>query len=369
MERFNLKRRNGMGRMQLSLFALAGLSLLLAHGLRLPLAGSRATGILAFLGGLVVTAVAIKLVAGAADIGRTTDFDRYVNAAIISAEAEPAPIIAFSGASYSRNGIDPERLTLALRERGYPHQVVNLSIEAASILERDKHLSQFITGAGRTPDIVFVEVAQDFDHRAAYMFGNSKFNARAIEQYDLATTAWTSFGILGGACQGVKGCVLDAGFLTAHSVLNFFNVGLIGSGETPASVGAVPAYDPQFQPRAESVTEQAFERIDQAPVDGPQWVRSYRVQQRNRLLEQGVRSVAYYQPPALSPETRAYADALCRGELVDQICLSPDDPSLMADLSGDYWFDPSHLLDTGTAIYNAWLVDQIIASGILEPAS
>ncbi|MEO1659830.1 MAG: hypothetical protein AAFR51_02495 [Pseudomonadota bacterium] len=352
--------------MYFSLFACAGLGLLFAHSLRLPFSGSRLPAILAFFGGLIVSAICIKMAAGAADIGRTTDFDRYVKAAVLSAEQDPAPIIAFSGASYSRNGIDPERLTLALRERGYPHRVVNLSIEAASILERDTHLSQFMTSANRVPDIVFVEVAQDFDDRAAYMFGNSKFNARAIEQYDLTGTAWTSFGILGGACQGAKGCVLDAGYLAAHSLLNFFNVGLIGSGETLASVGAVPAYDPQYEPRVESRPEEALARTPQDPVNGPQWVRSYRSLQRQRLLDQGVREVAYYQPPALSSETRAYADALCRGELAERVCISPDRPDLMQALNDDHWFDPSHLLDSGTAIYNAWLVEQIIASGVLE---
>ncbi|MCR9268801.1 MAG: hypothetical protein NXH72_02315 [Hyphomonadaceae bacterium] len=349
-----------------SVFALAALGLVFAHSLKLPVNGSRFGAILAFVLGLLVSAFAIKALAAANGIGRTTDFDRFVNAAVLETRQDGAPLIVFTGASYSRNGIDPERLTLALRERGYPHRVVNLSIEAASILERDAHLKQFMSLSERVPELVFVEVAKDFDQRAAYMFGNSKFNTRAIEQFDLTASAWTGFGILGGACQGAKGCALDTAYLGLHAALNIFNIGLIGGGETQASVAATPAYDPQSTPRAQSVSTQALERAPFIAIQGPQWARSFRHQQRQRLQQAGVQTVAYYQPPTLDPEARAYVDGLCAGELVEAICLSPNDPALMQRLNGDHWFDPSHLLDSGTAIYNAWLVDQMIASGALE---
>ncbi len=352
--------------MQWSLFLLAGIALILAHGLKLPLMGRRMTAISAFVGGLLLSAVTVKAIAGAAGIGRTTDFDRYVNAAVATATQDDAPLIVFTGASYSRNGIDPDRLTLALRDRGFPHRVVSLSIEAASILERDAHLEQFMTLSGRVPDVVFVEVAKDFDERAAYMFGNSKFNTRAIEQFDLATAAWTGFGILGGACRGMKNCALDSAYLGAHSALNFFNVGLVSGGERSSDIDAVPAYDPQSEPRRETNPDLALQSKLAETYQGPQWARSFRLQQLRRLKSEGVRQVAYYQPPALDPEARAYMDGLCVGEFVQNTCISPNDPALMRQLNGDFWFDPSHLLDSGTAIYNAWLVDQIIASKVLE---
>ena len=352
--------------MHWSLFILAGLGLMLAHALKLPGSGSRLSSIMAFLVGLFVTALAVKSLAAANGIGRTTDFDRFVNAAVIEAMQDDAPLVVFTGASYSRNGIDPERLTLALRERGYPHRVVNLSIEAASILERDAHLQQFMALSGRAPDVVFVEVARDFDERAAYMFGNSKFNVRAIEQFDLSNAVWTSFGILGGACDGVKGCLMDSAYLGAHTTLNFLNVGLIGGGEPPTETKAVPAYDPQVEARAKSQPDLALKSNPVSVFQGPQWVRSFRYQQQRRLAAQGVRQVGYYQPPTLDPQARAYLDGLCAGEFVEHACISPNDPVLMEQLNGEHWFDPSHLLDSGTAIYNRWLVNEIIVSQILE---
>ncbi|GAB5456825.1 MAG: hypothetical protein Hens2KO_30540 [Henriciella sp.] len=352
--------------MHWSFFAIAALGLLLAHGLRLPFAGSRTVSAAAFLAGLAVAVIVIKSLAAANGIGRTTDFDRFVNAAVIETADDYSPIIVFTGASYSRNGIDPERLTIALRERGYPHRVVSLSIEAASLLEREQHLKQFIELSGKVPDLVFIEVARDFDHRAAYMFGNSKFNMRAIEQFDLATTAWTGFGVLGGACDGLKGCVLDAAYLGLHSALNTLNVGLIGAGEKAINVSAVPAYDPQIEPREAAEITLSLKTQPAEVFQGPQWIRSYRYQQQQRLLAQGTRAIAYYQPPILDPEARAYIDGLCEGELFAFECFSPNAPDLMAQLNGEHWFDPSHLLDSGTAIYNAWLVEQIVSSGILE---
>ena len=352
--------------MHWSFFAIAALGLLLAHGLRLPFAGSKALSGGAFLAGLVLAVLVIKFLAAAYGIGRTTDFDRFVNAAVVEVRETDAPIIVFTGASYSRNGIDPERLTIALREQGYPHQVVNLSIEAASLLEREQHLEQFIKLSGKVPDIVFIEVAQDFDHRAAYMFGNSKFNTRAIEQFDLPTTGWTVFGILGGACDGLKGCVLDSAYLGLHTALNILNVGLIGRGEKPANVTAVPAYDAQFEPRETSNPALSLKIAPAEVFQGPQWIRSYRYQQQKRLLAQGTRAGGYYQPPVLDPDARAYVHGLCGGELFAFDCFSPNSHELMSQLNGNHWFDPSHLLDSGTAIYNSWLADQIISSGVLE---
>lgn len=352
--------------MHWSLFVLAAIALVLAHGLRLPSISARGPALFAFLIGLIASAGAIKVLAAASDIGRSTDFDRYVNAAVLAAQEDDAPLIVFTGASYSRNGIDPDRLTRDLRARGYPHRVVSLSIEAASILERDAHLTQFMELSGRVPDVVFVEVASDFDQRAAYMFRNSKFSTRAIEQFDLRTTAWTGYGILGGACHGTKDCLMDAAFLGVHSALNLLNIGLVGGGEPAAAVAAETAYDPQTSPRRDSDPALALDSRLASTYRGPQWARAFRQSQARRLNKAGVREVAYYQPPALDPEVRAYMDGLCVGEFEQHACISPNDPALMAQLNGDYWFDPSHLLDSGTEIYNAWLVEQIISSGVLD---
>lgn len=356
--------------MHWSLFALATLALIAAHSLKLPrAAGGWLSAIAFFSVGLISSALLIKALASANDIGRTTEFDSFVNAAVIAAQQDPAPLIVFTGASYSRNGIDPERLTLALKERGFNYRVVSLSIEAASILERDAHLKQFMTAAERVPEIVFVEVSGAFDNKAAYMFGNSKFSERAIEQFDLRTTAWSLLGVTNKACEGMTDCVKDAAFLGLHSALNFVNIGLIGKGETARDADAVPAYDPQFEPRYEIDPKETLNEAEAAPEYGKQWVRSYRYQQRERLIADGVRHVAYYQPPLLYEDARAYTEGLCRGELADLPCIHSNDPTLMAALTGDYWYDRGHLLDDGTAIYNNWLVDQMIASGVLEPAS
>ena len=352
--------------MHWTLFAFGGLALVFAHGLKLPRQGTRLLAISAFVGGLLATVMIIKLVAGALDIGRTTDFDRIVNAAVAEARQDDAPLIVFTGASYSRNALDPERLTIALTEAGYRFRAINLSIEAASVMERDAHLAQFMTLSGRTPELVFVEVAKAFDYKAAFMFGNSKFNARAIEQFDIPTSVRTLSGIAEGACEGTTGCIKDTGFLGLHAALNFFNVGLIGRGEKPTDADAVMSYDPQYEARLQSTPSALPEILDVTPQPVPQWVSGYRAQMHERLLSRGVQTVGYYQPPVQPADQRMYVAALCEHELRSYTCIDSEDPELLSALNGAFWFDRDHLLDDGAAIYTKWLANELIESGVLE---
>lgn len=352
--------------MHWTLLAFGGLALLAAHGLKLPRQGKRIAAISAFLIGLLATVLIIKFTASAFGIGRTTDFDRIVNAAVAEATQDDAPLLVFTGASYSRNALDPERLTVALTEAGYRVRAINLSIEAASVMERDAHLQQFITQSGRTPELVFVEVAQAFDYKSAFMFGNSKFNARAIEQFDIPTSVRTFSGLIEGACEGTTGCIKDTGFLGLHAALNFFNVGLIGRGEKPANADAVMSYDPQYEARLESTPSVLSDIIDVTPQPVPEWVSGYRTQMREHLLSKGVQAVGYYQPPVQPADQRMYVAALCETELSAYTCIDSEDPELLGALNGAFWFDRDHLLDDGAAIYTRWLANELIESGVLE---
>ncbi len=160
--------------MHWSVLLFASLALIAAHLLRLPSRGAWLGSSAAFTGALIGTAFIIKMIAGSVGLGRTTEFDGFVNRAIEIAKQDEAPLIVFTGASFSRNALDDERLTLALRERGYNYRAISLSIEAASLLERDAHLKDFMARSPRPPEIVFVEVAEPFDKRPTFFFNNSK---------------------------------------------------------------------------------------------------------------------------------------------------------------------------------------------------
>ena len=357
--------------MHWSVLFFAGLALIAAHLLRLPNRGGWLGSSAAFATGLVGTAMVIKLVAGAAGLGRTTEFDGFVNRAIEIAKQDDAPLILFTGASFSRNALDDERLTLALRERGYPHRVISLSIEAASLLERDAHLQEFIARSPRAPEIVFVEVAEPFDKRPAFFFNNSKFSARGIEQFTPHVAMKTLRGLAEGGCAGASDCLKSALLVGAHSGVNFLNVGLLSQGEKAADVPPAPAYSALTEPRENMFTDEVRIGLSTIPQVTPQeglgWIKSARETQRARLLqEHGVRSVAYYFPPVTEPSVRAYASGLCLGELSGHTCIVGDDPALLANLPPELWADPGHLMDEGAAIYLNWLADELIASGILQ---
>lgn len=352
--------------MTISFFICAFAALALTQVLRIPGRSSVLAGTVAFAAGLVVTLLGIRGLAASERIGHSTDFDRVVNAAVTVAKQDPAPLIVFTGASYSRNGIDPERLTLALREAGYTYRVLNLSLEAASIIERDQHLQQFIALSGRVPELVLVEVAVAFDIKAAFMFGNSKFNARAIEQFDLATSWHTAKGIAQGACYGAVDCIKDLVFLGLHTTLNTLNIGLIGQGERADKTGVLQSWDPQYEARIPVDSSPLLIADTVNAFTTPSWVVDYRADLRDRLFAAGVRDIGYYQPPVVSPYPRAYLTEVCATELAAFTCISPEDVDLLRDLHQDVWLDEGHLLDAGAAIYNRWLADQLIATGVLE---
>lgn len=348
---------------------LALLILFGAHLARLPARGGVWLAGGAFVGGLVITALLLRVLFGGLGIGRTTDFDRVVNAAVALAGQDDAPLIVFTGASYSRNALDDETLTQALRARGFPHRAINLSLEAASMLEREAHLEAFMERSGRVPDVIFIEIARDFDMRVAQFFDNSKFSARGIEQFGPVESAWTLRGLAGGACPGAAGCVKDTAFLGLHVALNAANIGLGARGQSAAQAGELASYDPQDTPREEiDLLDRALGlsgEPDISPITGPDWARDFRQAWRARLARQGVDAIGYYFPPVIDAGKRAYAEGLCRGELSDLVCIAPQDEALLDALDADVWFDRSHLLDPGAQLYSTWLAGKIAESGIL----
>lgn len=357
--------------MHWSVLFIAGLALVAAHLLRLPNRSGWAGPCAAFAAGLLGMAVIIKAATSAVGVGRTTEFDGFVNRAIEIAKQDDAPMIVFTGASFSRNSVDDERLTLALRERGYNFRAISLSIEAASLLERDAHLKDFIARSPRAPEIVFVEVAENFDKRPAFFFNNSKFSVRGIEQFTIPVALKTMRGLVDGGCNGAVDCLRKTVLVGAHTGVNFLNIGLLSQGDVTANVKPEPAYSGLVEPRENMHTDDVISGLatipDVLPQHGWNWIQTERTRQRARLLqEDGVRSVAYYFPPVTEPSVRAYASGLCIGELAGHTCIIGDDPELLANLPPELWADPGHLLDQGAAVYINWLADELVASGILE---
>ncbi|MEM1106063.1 MAG: hypothetical protein AAGH87_06710 [Pseudomonadota bacterium] len=350
-----------------------GVLIALVHLLGAAAPGSARRGLVVFALSLIASTLAIRALVDGAGLGRTTDFDRVVNHAVATAAADPeAPLLVLTGASYSRNALDDARFTEALRSRGYAHRVISLSLEAATLPERETHLDVFMRRSGRVPDVVLVEAAFAFDLWPARFFNNSKFSARAIEQFDPRTSARIGLGILGGGCPGAAGCAKDAALTAAHFLAHSANLGLVSAAENPARVGALAAYDPQTVPRRPVGTRARIEGLSAAPhLDaqaGPRWIAGLRAQLDARLRGAGVRRLGIYFPPVIDGHARAYVDALCRGEFAGRPCFAPTDPALLEALKGDVWLDPAHLLAPGAEVYTDWLAEALDHSGVLGPS-
>lgn len=365
-----MSRDEALDGMQGLLLTLAALALVAGHLLRLPNRGGWLGNFAAFLVGLLLVCGLVRVGANAVGAGRVTPFDGFVNRAVLIAEQTDAPLVVFNGASFSRNAIDDERLTAATSERGYPHQMINISLEAASLMERDHYLSEFLKRSRRAPNIVFIEIAEMTDRRPTFIFNNSKFSTRAIAQFDLDASLWTATGLAGGGCLGLTDCVKESGLLGVHSMLNVLNVGLISQGKTLRNIAPSSSYDGAMVARQDIPVKEREQNLatilPTEPKEALNWARSFRSLQRERLLDNGVERVAYYFPPVLSPTERQYAANLCAGELAAYVCIAPEDPVLLSALTGEVWLDDAHLLDAGAAIYVNWLANQLVQRGVLD---
>lgn len=355
------------------LLALSCLALIGGHLIRLPNKSGLIGNILSFSAALLLTAIGIRAITNASDVGRVTQFDAFVNRAALIAENSEAPLIVFSGASFSRNAIDDDRLTYILREKGYPHQAINISLEAASLVERKMYLDALIARSSRAPDIMMLEVAQITDTRPTFIFNNSKFSSRAINQFNAEGVLWAAAGLLEDGCSGLVDCAKESVFLSAHGLVNVFNLGLVSQGKTLSREAPQMSYDGVFEAKeAIEGSDRQHGLTTQSPVsprDAHNWARSLRAIQHRDMLAAGASKVGYYFPPVISSNTRAYVADICAGELASYTCIAPTDSALLAALNADVWLDQEHLLDDGAAIYVAWLADQLIASGILDEAA
>jgi hypothetical protein len=338
-------------------------ALVLVHLLRAPARGLRGglvMGALAF--GL--TTLAVNVLARGLDVRRVGEFDAFAADARTRLSASERPGVLFVGASFTRNAIDPSQLEAALGERGLEVTVATLAMQGASYQERQQQLAQALKHLPRPPAVVWIEVAEGFDRNPAYVFEVGKFSDRAIQQFDAVATGWTMMGLAGGACEGLKACVMNAALLPAHAALNWLNVGLLASGRPAADVVPTPAFDAVTVPRDTVPSQDAILRglttdLPAPAASGPQWALSHRAHQRARLAEAGVRTVGYYFPPVVDPAARAYVAGLCAGELSSHPCVPPTDPAMLAALVGPLWLDGEHLLAPAAAAYTGWLADQI----------
>ena len=346
-----------------------GLALLLAHTLRGARGRFRLTHAGAFVLGLLMSALVIRFFAIENGIERRSDYDRFVLHGLNTAEASDRPLWIFVGASYSRNAINAEGLTERLRERGLDVQVINLSLQGASLQERRAHLEDFLARTPRLPERVFLEVAPEFDADPVYVFQVAKFSDRAIDQFTPANTARAASDILARRCGGLMACAKAAAFTGSHGLMNALNIGLLYSGERLDALEAAPSWDPQSEPReglnAAQLTEISAPARGEALLtseparEAHEWGAAYRGDWVGELEAADI-AVGLYFPPVLDAGKRAYGRGLCAAEEAGRPCLIADAPQLLATLDADVWFDPGHLLVPGAEAYIDWLADRLV---------
>jgi hypothetical protein len=327
--------------------AAALLALGLAHGLR-PGRGAGFPALVIFVLAFILAVAAVRMLAEGAGVARRTDMDRVVAGALAKAQASQSPVIAFVGASYSRNALDDTRIEAGLAAQGIDATVLNLSLEGASLQERERGLIALLDGLDRAPQAVFLEIAPEFDADPVYVFRVAKFSDRAITQFSPAASVAATRDLLSGGCTGAARCVMALGLTGAHAVMNASNLGLLHSGKTLAAVEPMRAFDPQVSPRVPVDATQRSEGLAQRPdttLPPAHWGQGYRERLIAKLEARGVGLVGLYLPPVIDPSKRSYVHALCAAS--DRPCLDPSEPDLLRALDAPVWFDEGHLLAPG----------------------
>ena len=345
----------------------AALTLLLtAFVLRRPPAGlTRA--LLSFAGAFALSAALIGVSAHKAGIVRNGPYAQIAADALRKVQADPSPYVLFVGASYSRNAIDDDALTRKLRAHGYAQRIITFALEGASLQERDLRLRQFLRAAPRPPDVVFLEASPEFDRAPTHGFVIAKFSERVIGQFDPRGTLWALRGLAMGAPDGVVDLAKNTILLGLHVPLNWLNVGLFNEATTIHKAPVLSSWDPQQIPRRKVTAAARTRGLAQHDTALPSlfaWGEAFRARQRAMLRAAGVRAIAYYFPPVIDPDERAYLAALCMAHPKTP-CIAPQDPKMLARLDGPVWFDEEHLLAPGAAIYDRWLANRIMETGVL----
>ncbi len=324
-------------------------------------------GAFAFVASLGLTAALIGFGAQNGGIVRDGPYAQIAAHALQTIENDRAPYVLFVGASYSRNAVDDKALTRRLGARGYPQRIINFALQGASLQERDLRLRQFLRAAPMPPEAVFLEVSQRFDRHPTYGFEVAKFSERVIGQFDLRGTYWAMRGLKQSAADGMGSLAKNTFLLGLHAPINWLNIGLLNEATRMRDTAALAGYDPQQVPRRAVKAEErlaGLTNMSALPGTVFEWGASFRADQRAMLAAAGVRHIAYYFPPVIDGAERAYVKAVCESE-VENICIAPTDPVMLAALDGPVWLDEEHLLAPGAMVYGQWLVEQMALSGVL----
>ncbi len=348
-------------------FLLAALVLMLVgYVLRRPPKGHW-HALAGFASSFILTAAVINIGAARSGIVRDGPYAQIAANALHRISEDDTPYILFVGASYSRNAINDKALTRQFKARGFDKKAITFALEGASLQERDLRLRQFLKAAKRPPEIVFLEASPEFDRAPTHGFVIAKFSERVIGQFDPRGTLWAVRGLAKGSPDGAADFVKNTLLLGLHIPLNWFNVGLFNEATTLAKAAPLSSWDPQDTPRRTVEVADRHRGLYAKNVPTPAlfaWGEAFRAAQEKTLRQAGVNAIAYYFPPVIDAQERAYLRAICAAHPRTP-CIAPDDPLMLAKLDGPVWFDEEHLLAPGAAVYDQWLAEKIIASGIL----
>jgi len=261
-----------------------------------------------------------------------------------------APSLLLLGSSYTARNIDGKALEKKLLALGEEFNVHQMSYPGSFAYEQDFFLDQYLTEFP-TPEIVVIEIGTE---HSLLVKPENFLKHQTIAYHDSVRVRI----LLNSIFQKSSKYIIDnVSSVFVHALAHDVNLGLFHSFEPryagPVKNGYLPEKPTEQSPDQDQVKQGLFSLIKSTQADD--YRVKFRKQQAQKLLNNGVNKVVFWQPPSADIEQRARTMSLCASLMPH--CIKFDDPEL---LNGAFWTDMNHLNEKGAGILTNWLANRLV---------
>ncbi len=273
------------------------------------------------------------------------------------------PVILIVGASHSYRGIIVKDVQNSLKSNALHYNVVDLTIGGLGLLEQDYYLDEFLK-RNAAPEIVMLEISKRFEDPMRE-FLRSGIDDRMLPILDLTRLNWIlDYALKTNDYQNIPH------ILNLYSIRGL-KVGYINLGVT---YDTIPEKDQVFMYGIQSESKKKnsnftvqdiiyWSKKDLGTIPSAilepavlNWHKNFRNYQLKKLKKTGVRKVIFYAPPMIPDAYHAYMKSMC--SFLD--CLKMNDNEMNKVMSGDYWYNSTHLNKKGAIVYSNWFGNSLM---------
>jgi len=299
--------------------------------------------------GFILSQVLISKAFDSLSLRRGTSF-LHVIRGLKKIPNQEIPTLLLLGSSYTSRNIDGDSLENKLSVAGLDFKIHQMSYPGSYAYEQDFYLEQYLLDFP-VPDIVLIELGTE---HSLIIKPENFLKHQTIDYMDYKRTKVIFQNLWAEQSDTVFDKLITIG---KHGLAKSVHLGIFHSFEPknpgPEKSGFVPEVLGNEYPKAEEVKSGLLAKVNRIVAN------DFRVQFRTKqfqyLLDQGVKSIIYWQPPSIDIEQRMRTGSLCVA--LQFQCIAFDEPDL---LNGLFWTDRNHLDRRGAELLTGWLARRLI---------